>query len=293
MVVWDSNFEAAPADTDDAKYGANEIRELKEAIRERMELEHDFMANAQPLHKPGETSVCYVGNTTDIGNLANMANGAIAFDTTLGGFKVYDGNTWTLRRDTGYANDISNNANDIANNANDISNNANDIANHANDITTLQGSLDVIILQHYENANTSAGGQVIGSWATRKLNRESIDTGNYCALSSNQFTLDAGTYDIEAAAAFYNTHESMIRLFNVTANGVQDDLGNNDILSLTTDVESGGADIVMHGRFTIANQSVLRIESRVGVNNTVTGWGKAHNWGVEERYMTVKLQKIS
>lgn len=39
-VTWNSAFEATPAGSDDAKYGDDKIRELKEAIRERLAHEH-------------------------------------------------------------------------------------------------------------------------------------------------------------------------------------------------------------------------------------------------------------
>lgn len=81
-VTWDANFEADPGDTDAANAGANEIRELKLAIRERLEAEMNFMAGSSPLLKPGIAAVIYSGNTTQIGALSNHANGALAIDTT-------------------------------------------------------------------------------------------------------------------------------------------------------------------------------------------------------------------
>lgn len=81
-VTWDANFEADPDDTDAANAGANEIRELKLAISERLEEEMNFKAGSSPLLKPGIAAVIYEGNTTDIGALANHANGAMAIDTT-------------------------------------------------------------------------------------------------------------------------------------------------------------------------------------------------------------------
>lgn len=38
--TWDASFEASPADTDDAKEGANRIRDERSAIRERAEVDH-------------------------------------------------------------------------------------------------------------------------------------------------------------------------------------------------------------------------------------------------------------
>ena len=96
MVTWDGAFEASPADVDELKYGANKIRELKAAISEREELEHDFKVGAQPFHKAGKCSVLYVGTTTEINALTGMPAGSIAWDTTLTVFKKYSGTAWEV-----------------------------------------------------------------------------------------------------------------------------------------------------------------------------------------------------
>lgn len=96
MTTWDASFEAAPADSDEYKYGANKIRELKTAISERLELEMNFKAGTQPLLKAGQAAVLYSGNTTAINALANMSTGAAAWDTTLSVFKRYSGNAWVV-----------------------------------------------------------------------------------------------------------------------------------------------------------------------------------------------------
>jgi len=97
MTVWDDAFEASPDDQDDFKYGASKIRELKGAISERLELEHNFKQGGSPSHKAGECAVCYVGNSSSIANLSGV-QGGIAFDTQLYAFKVYDSaNGWVRR----------------------------------------------------------------------------------------------------------------------------------------------------------------------------------------------------
>lgn len=40
--TWDAAFEAAPADNEDINLGANRIRALKVAIRERMQIDHEW-----------------------------------------------------------------------------------------------------------------------------------------------------------------------------------------------------------------------------------------------------------
>jgi len=91
--TWDSTFETSPADTDEIKYGAGKIRELKTAISEREEVEHDFKSTGK--HKPGKCSVLYKGTTSEINALTGMSEGAIAYDETLGKLKIYTDAAWT------------------------------------------------------------------------------------------------------------------------------------------------------------------------------------------------------
>lgn len=91
-VTWDAAFELIPADTDEYKYGANKIRQLKVGIRERIETEHDFANSC--LHLPGKVSCLYSGNTADIANLTGMSEGGLAWDTDLFQWKRYSGASW-------------------------------------------------------------------------------------------------------------------------------------------------------------------------------------------------------
>jgi hypothetical protein len=95
MTTWANDFEASPADADEAKYGANKIRELKTAISERLEREMNFKAGTSPLLKAGIASVIYYGDSAGIAGLANVANGALAYNTTLKGLMAYNASVWT------------------------------------------------------------------------------------------------------------------------------------------------------------------------------------------------------
>jgi hypothetical protein len=92
--TWDSAFEASPADSDELKYGASEIRELKLAISERLEVEHTFKANGK--HDPGKVSCVYSGTTAQIAALTGMSAGAFAYNTDTGQFSRYTGAAWVL-----------------------------------------------------------------------------------------------------------------------------------------------------------------------------------------------------
>lgn len=97
MTTWNDLFEASPADGDEAKYGASKIRELKVAIREREELEHNFAVGVKPFHKAGKCAVFFSGTTTEINALSGMPEGSIAFDTTVGVLQRFNGSTWVTQ----------------------------------------------------------------------------------------------------------------------------------------------------------------------------------------------------
>lgn len=93
-VTWNATFEATPADTDEAKYGANKIRELKTAIQERMDIEHTFSNAATGAHILGRCGILYYGTTAAIAALSSPPAGSLAFDTTLNVIKYANGTAW-------------------------------------------------------------------------------------------------------------------------------------------------------------------------------------------------------
>lgn len=99
-VTWDAGFEADPGDLDEAKYGASEIRELKLAISEREEEEHNFKTGTQPFHKGGKCSVVFSGTTAEINALTDMGgdteNVTLAWDEDLKVLKYYNGSAWAI-----------------------------------------------------------------------------------------------------------------------------------------------------------------------------------------------------
>lgn len=87
-VTWNSAFENAPADTADINGGATRIRELKEAIRSRMDVEHHFGTSDgddQGIHSFSH------GNTS--GRVTGK-EGRIYLNTEHNMLDFYDGSNW-------------------------------------------------------------------------------------------------------------------------------------------------------------------------------------------------------
>ncbi len=152
------------------------------------------------------------------------------------------------------------------------------------------GYLGYIILEDLQTAGTQGGGFTSGSFQTRVLNTESLDTNNDCSLSSNLFTLAAGTYDIWARAPCYRVGLHQTRLYNTTAAAT--------ILSgspgyTTSAVDSPQGESFVVGRFTVAASQALAFQHQCSVTKATDGLGNGPNFGETERFAQVRLWRVS
>lgn len=151
-------------------------------------------------------------------------------------------------------------------------------------------SPDLIILEHQEAQGTNGGTFTLGADRTAPLNTEITDTGGHCTLSSNQFTLAAGTYRIRAWTGgfdcslwrswLYNTSDSAIVLLGGSAQSNQTEP--------TTSLS------FIDGTFTIAGTKTFEIRKRSAATSPAgTGYGVATNFAGVEVYTRVILQKVA
>lgn len=135
--------------------------------------------------------------------------------------------------------------------------------------------------------NTAGGTFTSGAWQTRTLNTEVSDVGGFGSLSSNQFTLSAGTYIISASAPAVVVNAHQTRLQNVT--------DNTTVLVGTSMQASTAAGIVnrseVHGVFTVAASKALELQHQCATTRNTDGFGVAANFTTEV-YSIVELWKI-
>lgn len=147
---------------------------------------------------------------------------------------------------------------------------------------------EFIILRDEKAQNTAGGTFTSGAWQTRTLNTESTDTGGNCSLASNQFTLDAGTYVIDAQAPASEVGPHQTRLQNITD-------GTTTITGTTALANSAAsyshAPSTLQGVFTIASSKAFELQHRCTSTKATSGFGLAANLTTEV-YATVKLMKI-
>ncbi len=133
------------------------------------------------------------------------------------------------------------------------------------------------ILAHTAAQGTEGDSLTTGSWVNRTLNTELYDPDGIVSLSSNQFTLSAGTYIILAAVPFHGTNRSQSRIYNVTTSSAVttvlfQSVRSND-LNTTTSVEFG------LGYITVSSgTNTFRLQSQV---STAAYGGRFANFSTE------------
>lgn len=160
--------------------------------------------------------------------------------------------------------------------------------------TTLSGDVGgIIILEDQKTTGTAGGTFTSGAWRTRTLNTEVADTGGNCSLSANQFTLDAGTYEIEASAPAFFVFRHQIRLQNVT-DGTTTLVGTSECTDNT--VANDQSRSFIWGRFTIASSKAFEIQHQCQNTLATNGLGLAVGTGftvANELYTQVWLRKVA
>lgn len=134
-------------------------------------------------------------------------------------------------------------------------------------ISALTAKEDLLI-EHQETAGTGGGTSVSGD-NTRTLNTVVFNNISGASLASNQITLPAGTYWIDAKLPAYAVNGHRARLYNVTdaANELLGTQGASHSSFLTQD------DSIIRGRFTIASSKVFEIVHYTQTARATTGLG--------------------
>ena len=155
--------------------------------------------------------------------------------------------------------------------------------------TVADTSTSVAVLTDVKTQNTPGGTFTSGAWRTRDLNTEPYDPDGIVTLSSNQFTLGAGTYLIhwDCPAFYVQRHQS--RLYDVTG---------------AAEVEKGTSNYTNNGAENVQNSSpgaavvsptannVYEIQHRCQTTCSTNGFGIESNFGTE-RYTRVTIWKVA
>lgn len=148
--------------------------------------------------------------------------------------------------------------------------------------------------QDQKSSGTDGGTFTAGDWRTRDINTTVTNEITGASLASNQITLPAGTYYIEARSPVYSGGSA---LSNHQAR-LRDITGSSDLLLGSSEIVIQGAASTgssgrsyISGRFTLSVESDLEIQHRCTVTASNNGFGAGAGFGTEV-FTDVKIWKV-
>ena len=160
---------------------------------------------------------------------------------------------------------------------------------------TMARTLDVAfksyaIICDQKTSGTHGGTFTSGDWRTRDLNTEISDVDGIVSISSNQFTLQAGTYLVVASAPAFVVDRHMIRMMNET-DGTVVEYGTSEYTNSSDGTNNRS---FLKTRFTISGAKDFEISHRCQTTRNSDGFGvnSGGNFTVNnEKYTIVEIYK--
>jgi hypothetical protein len=141
----------------------------------------------------------------------------------------------------------------------------------------------------YQAAGTNGGTATSGAWTKRTLNTTVLNTITGCTLTTSVIALPAGTYRIDASSSFVGVNACSIKLRNTT--------DSTDTILGTATFDGapgvGGSPVPLSGAFTIAGTKNFEIQYRVATTRSSDGLGAGANFGVNECFTSVTIEKVA
>ena len=136
---------------------------------------------------------------------------------------------------------------------------------------------------------TNGGTFTSGAWRTRDLNTTVFNNITSCSLSSNQISLPAGTYIINAQAPAFDISQGQARLYNITDSSVAIQGASTYCAAGTSDAT---APALVLGAFTIAGTKTFELQHRAGETQASNGFGVDTGFGVNNVYSQITITKV-
>lgn len=159
--------------------------------------------------------------------------------------------------------------------------------NYVDTIVAGGGVGNFIVYSHQETSGTGGGTATSGGWSTRVINTVDVSQ-TWASLSTNQITLSAGTYLVEASTPFFQTTNSQSKLRNIT--------DTSDVVLGSSEYALAGlgsARSFVVGKFVLAGTKALEIQSFVNSTSLTQGYGVAGGNGTNEVYNQVRITKLA
>lgn len=160
--------------------------------------------------------------------------------------------------------------------------------------TPVTGHPQYIRIQDEKSGGTSGGTFTSGAWRTRNLNTIAHDDTGEITVSSNQFTLPAGTYEVSIAPPCLRVDFHRARLQNITDTATvfygQSCYGSSNADAKAGDQTAGE----LFGKFTISAPKVFEVQHRCTTTMANNGFGTAgESIADPEIFTQVQLWKLS
>ena len=141
-----------------------------------------------------------------------------------------------------------------------------------------------------EKSSSTTGGASSAGDNTRALNTVVTNEISSASLSSNQITLPAGTYFINASAPIYKSNNHKAYLYNVTDSD-KEIIGTVQYSDTSNDIQTNS---FVYGRFTITGTKVFEFRQYVSVAKSTNGLGIGYNVGSTINiYANVMIWKVA
>ena len=139
-------------------------------------------------------------------------------------------------------------------------------------------------------SGTNGGTFTSGSWQTRDLNTVEGDSA-IASVSSNQFTLQAGEYEIEGFTQGFRCNGHTAKIRNITdASDVDSLIGTPE--SSLSGIGDSQSYSKFSGKLTITTTKVFELQHRCSTTRATDGFGIPNGFGVDEVFSVVKITKI-
>jgi hypothetical protein len=140
------------------------------------------------------------------------------------------------------------------------------------------------------------GSSTGGSWQTRPLNTEVYDVNSIVTLSSNQFVLGTGTYEVSASGVFGGAAGTQIafkhRIRNIT-DSTTAAVGASCRLHIPSGSSAGTEALVPLTRITLAAQKTFELQYFAQNGLATNGLGFPTSSAEVERYASVLIRKVA
>jgi len=156
------------------------------------------------------------------------------------------------------------------------------------DFAAASGSAEITYVKDVKTAASFGGTFSNGAWRTRDLNTLTGATGSV-SIATNQITLTAGTYHIEATAPAANVNGHQTRFENIT-DTVTEIIGSSEYSGSASNTGTMSRCI---GVVTVASTKVYELQHRCQTSAGSFGYGLSANFSISTVYSQIKITKVA